>query len=215
MERIDVDKLMKADTLVYKHTQTNLEKNVELYCKYGVFAIAVQDGKYAGCTMVAGTKALNKKNFEGLKTSLFKKEVNVQLYFVCPTFIIDCALDDTYAVAGKNVRFKGKINAKLELADPVRFVNFVQDFSKNRSGIILTEENVGSFIITAMFDELIPKNAVHRFVYEKNEHGGITRETYLGQLMFRSYFNEKDINRYTSIGLRERSITVDAKEVTY
>lgn len=215
MDRIDVEQLMKVDTLVYKHTQTNLEKNVEIYSKYGVFALAVQNGKFVSHAMILGTTKLNKKTFKGLKTSLFKKDVNVQLYFVRPTFIIDCALDDTYKAAEKNVRFKGKIKAKLELADPQKFVNFVQQFSANSSGIIVTEADFGGFIIAAAFNEMIPAGSAHRFKYENNIHGGITRETYLGQLSFRVYFAAEKINRYTAVGLRARSIEVDPKEVSY
>lgn len=215
MNRIDIDQLMRVDTLVYKHSQTNLEKNVELYCKYGVFAIAEQNGKFVSCAMIMGTQKLNKKTFKGLKTSLFKKDVNVQLYFVRPTFIIDSTLDDNYQAAGKNVHFKGKLNAKVELADPAKFLNFVQKFSSNRSGIIVNEADFAGFIIGAAFNEMIPAGSAHKFKYEKNMYGGITRETYLGQLSFRVYFAPEKINRYTAIGLKTRSIEVDPKEVSY
>ena len=62
---------------------------------------------------------------------------------------------------------------------------------------------------------MIPAGSAHKFKYEKNMYGGITRETYLGQLSFRVYFAPEKINRYTAIGLKTRSIEVDPKEVSY
>lgn len=214
--RIDVEQLMKADTLVYKHTQTNLEKNAELYSKYGVFALATQNGKFVGSTMVFGTRKLNKKSFSGLKTSLFKKDVNVQLYFVRPTFIINnCTLDESFTVGNKKAHFKGTVNAKVELANAEKFVNFVKEFSADKSGVIVTEADFGGFIIGAALNEMITEGKVRTFKYENNIHGGITRETYLGQLAFRVYFADDKINRYGAIGLRARSIEVDPREVSY
>ena len=214
--RIDVDQLMKADTLVYKHTQTNLEKNMELYCKYGVFALATQNGKFVGSAMLLGTTKLNKKSFKGLKTSLFKKDVNVQLYFVRPTFIINnCTLDESFTVVNKKVRFKGTVNAKIELAHAEKFVNFVKEFSANKSGVIVTEADFAGFLIATALNEMAAKGELRTFKYENNAHGGRTHESYLGNLAFRVYFADDKINRYGAVGLRARSIQVEAKEVSY
>lgn len=216
MGRTEIDKLMKADTLVYKLPETKLEKNMELYDKYGVFAIAVQNGKYVGHTMLLGTRKLNKKSFSGLKTSLFKKEVNVQLYFVRPTFIIECNLNSTFDAAGKPAHFKGKVNAKLELSDPAKFANFVEQFASDRKGIIVTEADMGGFIIGAALTEMIPAGKVRAFKPgDPNVHGGRTHETYMGQLVFRTYFRAENVNRYTAIGLKARSIEVEPIELSF
>ena len=211
--RIDIDQLMNADTLVYKHTQTNLEKNAELYSKYGVFALATQNGKFVGSTMVLGTKKLNKKSFSGLKTSLFKKDVNVQLYFVRPTFLINiCAVNGSYAAGDKTAQFKGVINAKVELSNPEKFVNFVQQFAADKSGIIISERDFAGFIIGAALSEMIPGNQIRPF---KPENGNRTHDMYRGNLALRVYFGADKVNRYGAIGLRARSVEIDAVELSY
>ena len=206
MSRIDLDQFMKADTLVYKYAQTNLEKNMELYSKYGYFVIAVQNGKYAGHAMVLGTRKLNKKSFSGLKTSLFKKDVNVQLYFVRATFAANCAVDDRYDIGSKKAHFKGQVNVKLELADAAKFAKFTEDFAAKRTCAVLDEAEFASFIIGAALTEMIPAGSIHPFVYEKNIYGGGNREAYVANLSLRVYFKPEKFNRYTGIGLRARSI---------
>ena len=215
MARIDIDSLTKADTLVYKYSQTNLEKNMEIYSKYGYFVIAEQNGKYAGHTMALGTTKLNKKAFKGLKTSLFKKDVNVQLYFVRPTFMINCALDYDVVAAAKNAHFRGAVDAKLELSDPEKLLRFVQRMGIKESGVIFNEATFAGFLIGSALDEMISKGSIHPFVHVTNIHGGGNREAYVANLAFRVYFKPEKINRYASIGLRARSIEVDAKELAY
>ena len=215
MARIDIDSLTKADTLVYKYTQTNLEKNMEIYSKYGYFVIAVQNGKYAGHAMALGTTKLGKKAFKGLKTSLFKKDVNVQLYFVRPTFMTNSAFIDEYQIGTKKARFKGQVNAKVELSDAEKFARFVGDFAAKRTGAVLNEAEFASFIIGAALTEMIPAGSIRPFVYETNVHGGGNREALAANVVFRVYFKPEKINRYTAIGLRARSIEVDAKELSF
>ena len=123
--KIDVRDKMNINALVYKHPETNLEKNAELCSNEVVAAVVYQNGKFIDFTYIHGSTKLNKKNFKGLKTSLFKKDVNAEIYFVRPDINVTFHSDNDYDVEGKAAHFVGDLNASLSISNIQKYMEFV------------------------------------------------------------------------------------------
>ena len=54
--RIDVTSKMNISDLVYKHPETKLEKNMELYSKENLVAVVYQNGKFVNFTNTSNLK---------------------------------------------------------------------------------------------------------------------------------------------------------------
>lgn len=202
--------------LAYKHPETKLEKGMEFYSRdVDTIAVIYQNGKFAGAKEFRYSIKLDKKNFKGLKTSLFKKDIDAELYFIRPSTFIRFDSDDYYDAAGKKVHFVGELETNLEVSDVQKYMHFVRTFSEGKTGPLLTRADMAAFIITTTAQDMITSGAARPFRYEPDKNGGRTHESYMGKLAFNAYFKDGKTNRYDAIGLKVNSIKIDPKEFIY
>ena len=207
---------LKTGILAYKHPETKLEKGMEFYSRdIDTIAVVYQNGKFAGAHEFRYSAKLDKKNFKGLKTSLFKKEIDAELYFIRPSTYIRVDIDDYFDAAGKKVHFIGEVEAQLAISDAQKYVDFIRAFSGDKTGPLFGRADMAGFIIGAAAQDMITSKTARIFRYEPNQNGGRTHDAYMGKLAFDVYFKKEKINRYKSIGLTADSIKVDPKEFLY
>jgi len=207
--RIDVTTKMNTSDLVYKHPETKLEKNMELYSNDEIAAVVYQNGKFVNYAIFRGTKKLSKKNFKGLKASLFKKDINAEIYFVRPDINVIFHSDNDYDVEGKAAHFVGDLKAALSVNNMQKYVEFIRRFSGSNTGVLFAKPEFGGFLIGTMVNDLILKEGMRPFNAER------THESYMGNLKFKVYLKEEKIDRYYSIGLKARSIEVKPIELRF